>query len=122
MTIHTVRPARHAQFGLIAMRRLLQRNIERGAQIRAALRPCRARAPAAFRAAKDNAKDSAERFREAAKALRARTAHARHIRIDAGVTVLIVCGAFLRIGEHSIRVLTSLKRASASLLSGLRSG
>src|SRR5471030_714070 len=100
----TIYPARHANLRVVAVRRLLQRDFHAVAQIRAAIN-LRTRAPAAGsrptagRLAEDVAENIAERVSETAKTLLTCTGH---VRIDAGMAVLIVSRALLRIREHFI--------------------
>src|SRR5471030_1027428 len=92
-----IHPARHANLRVVAVRRLLQRNFHAIAQIGAAIN-LRTRAPTARsratagRLAEDVAENIAEGIGESAKTLLTCTGH---IRIDAGVPVLIVGCALL---------------------------
>src|ERR1700712_1530351 len=97
-------PARYANLRVVAVRRLLQRDFHAVAQISATINlrsrapACSARATATSRLAEDIAKNIAESIGESAKTLLTRT----HVRIDAGMSILIVGRAFLRIREHFV--------------------
>src|SRR5205085_5527448 len=94
-----------------ALRRFLERDLHRIAEVAAAIDLRPAARGAAARIAEDVAEDVAEGLGEAAEALRAA---APEVRVDAGVTELVVGSALLRIGEHLVgflRLLEALLRA-----------
>src|ERR1700758_2780682 len=100
-------PARHADLRVVAVRGLLERDLHAVAQIGATIdlrtRPA---AAATCRLPEDVAEDIAESVGKATEALRTGSTH---VRIDAGVAVLIVRGPLLRIRQHFIGFLGLLE-------------
>jgi hypothetical protein len=92
---------RDADLGLGAARRLLERDLEVVAQVRAA-KDGGSPAPAA----EDVAEDVAERFGEAKPG---GVTHAAHLRIDARVAVCVVGAALLGLREHLVGFLRLLE-------------
>ena len=96
---------RHLDLHLVAEHRLRQIQLELVAQVGAAEH---LRAAAAARAAEDVAEHVAEDVAEAIGAEAAAAAAARG-RLEAGVTVLVVGGALVRVGEHLVGLLGLLE-------------
>ena len=110
----------NADLRLLAARRLLERDLEVVAQVAAAVDLLAAARRGRGRA-EDVAEDVAERLGEAAEALGA--AAAAQVRVDAGVAVLVVGRALLRVGQHLVGFLRLLELLLGRLgRRGLRSG
>ncbi len=101
---------RDADLGLGAARRLLERDLEVVAQVRAAID----RRAAARAAAEDVAEDVAERVGEAAEAGRFPRAHA-HVRMHARVPVGVVGAPLVRVGQDLVGFLRLLELLLAVL-------
>src|SRR5580698_2255632 len=107
-----IHPAWHPDLGVVAVRRLFQRDFHAVAQVgaainlRAAASTARAVRGATGRLAEDVAEDIAECIGETAKTLRAR---AGHVRIDTRMAVLVVSRAFLRVRQHFVGFLRLLE-------------
>ena len=88
----------------------LERDLHRVAQVAAAVDLLAAAAARRRRrcAAEDVAEDVAEGLGEAAEAFRRRR-RAAHVRVDAGVAVLVVGRALLRVGQHLVGLLGLLE-------------
>ena len=104
--------AGNADLGLDAVRRLLERDLQVVAQVRAAIDGRAPAAPAAEDVAENVAEDVAESGRTARAALR----------VDAGMAELVVGGALVGVVEHLVGFLGLLELLLGLRLSGLRSG
>jgi hypothetical protein len=87
------------------VRRFLERDLHRVAEVAAAIHLLAAGATAAA-VAEDVAEDVAERLGKAAEAL---GAAATEVGVDAGVAILVVGGALLRVGQHLVGFLGLLE-------------
>ncbi len=101
-------PAGDADLRVLAAGGLLQRDLHRIAQVAATVHLAPAAGAAAALLAEHVAKDVAKRLGKAAKAFRAR-ATAAHVRVHAGVAILVVGGALLRVGQHLVGLLGLLE-------------
>src|SRR5690606_10172457 len=100
-------PAGDADLRFLAVGGFLQADLHGIGQVRAAVHlPATCAAPA--RAAEDVAEDVAEGVTETAEALGTAGA-AAHVRVDAGVAVLVVGGLLLRVREHLVGLLGLLE-------------
>src|SRR5574337_25041 len=100
-------PARDADLRLLAFGRFLQRNVHGIGQVVAAI-DLAATACASAPAAEHVTEDVAEGLGKAAEALGA-THAAAHVGVHAGVAVLVVGGAFLRVGQELVGLLDLLE-------------
>ena len=96
---------RDADLRFLAVRRFLERDLHRVAEVAAAVDLLAARGAAAA-VAEDVAEDVAERLGEAAEAL---GAAAPEVGVDPGVAVLVVGGTLLSVGEHLVGFLRLLE-------------
>ena len=93
-------PAGDADLRFLAGGRFFQRDFHGVGQVRAAVHlPA---ATAAAGAAEDVAEDVAEGFAETGKAFRTGAARAAHVRVHAGVAVLVVGRLLLRVRQHLV--------------------
>mmetsp|Transcript_8074 Transcript_8074/g.15670 ORF Transcript_8074/g.15670 Transcript_8074/m.15670 type:complete len:339 (-) Transcript_8074:288-1304(-) len=104
-------PARDADLRFLAAGSFLERDFHRVAEVAATVDLLAGRtAPRTGSPAEDVSKDVAEGLREAAKAFRTgATPPGAHVGVDAGMAVLVIGRALLRVGQHLVGLLGLLE-------------